>query len=67
MRETSAGTDWDKSPNGRTPPSGRVMLLCLNRTPESMFGDVPDLDAAAAIRFARKRIERRSRRPSNRG
>ncbi len=64
MRETSAGSNWAYSPNGGARLVRRVLLLCVQPTPESSFGDVLDVDAAATIRHSGERIELKSRRPS---
>ncbi len=40
----------------------RVLLICVKPIPESIFGDVPELDVAAAIKVSRERIEWKSRR-----
>ncbi len=40
----------------------RVLFICVKPISESIFGDVPELDVAAAIKVSRERIEWKSRR-----
>ncbi len=44
----------------------KVLLQCFRPTPESIFGDVLDLDVLAAIHLANDRIEWEKNRPSKR-
>ncbi len=38
-----------------------VLLQCVRAAPESLFGDVPDLDVYAAIKIAMNRVDRKER------
>ncbi len=44
----------------------QVLLQCVKLTPESLFGDVPNLDVYKAINLAMNRVERKANRPSRR-
>ncbi len=47
-------------------PTRRVLLECVPPTPESLYGDVPKLDIAAATKIAKDRIGWKKLRPSKR-
>ncbi len=44
----------------------RVLLESVPPTPESLYGDVPNLDIATATKIAKEKIEWKKLRPSKR-
>ncbi len=42
----------------------QVLLQCVKPAPESLFGDVPDLDVYTSTNLAMNRVEWKEKRPS---